>query len=127
MFATESLAQTLRQMEAHGRDGLPVLFADGQPAEGWVTGASVLRAIACQISEGEEHADEEPRRASRPPPERLPGDRADRHRPPAAGAHSPAVQDIAALARVTARASRRRITRERESVGACRDPACCQR
>jgi chloride channel protein, CIC family len=67
VFATESLAQTLRQMEVYGRDGLPVLSADGQHAEGWVTGASVLRAIARQISEGEEHADEETRRASRPP------------------------------------------------------------
>ena len=59
VFATESLAQTLRQMEVYGRDGLPVLSADGQHAEGWVTGSSVLRAIARQISEGEEHADEE--------------------------------------------------------------------
>jgi CIC family chloride channel protein len=59
VFATESLAQTLRQMEVWGRDGLPVLSADGQRAEGWVTGASVLRAIARQISEGEEHADKE--------------------------------------------------------------------
>jgi CIC family chloride channel protein len=59
VFATESLAQTLRQMEVYGRDGLPVLSADGQQAEGWVTGASVLRAIARQISEGQEHADGE--------------------------------------------------------------------
>ena len=59
VFATESLAQTLRQMEVYGRDGLPVLSADGQHAEGWVTGASVLRAIARQIREGEEHADGE--------------------------------------------------------------------
>ena len=59
LFATESLAQTLRQMEVYGRDGLPVLSADGLHAEGWVTGASVLRAIARQIRQGEEDADEE--------------------------------------------------------------------
>ena len=50
VFATESLAQTLRQLEAYGRDGLPVLSADGHEVEGWVTNTSVLRAIAQQIS-----------------------------------------------------------------------------
>lgn len=29
VFAAESLAQTLRQLEIYGRDGLPVLSADG--------------------------------------------------------------------------------------------------
>ena len=50
VFATESLAQTLRQLEIYGRDGLPVLSPDGQHVEGWVTSAGVLRAIARQIS-----------------------------------------------------------------------------
>ncbi len=50
VFATESLAQTLRQLEVYGRDGLPVLSPDGQHVEGWVTSAGVLRAIARQIS-----------------------------------------------------------------------------
>ena len=50
LFATESLAQTLRQLEVYGRDGLPVLSPDGQHVEGWVTSAGVLRAIARQIS-----------------------------------------------------------------------------
>ncbi|MGH3153105.1 MAG: hypothetical protein ACRDOB_20590 [Streptosporangiaceae bacterium] len=50
VFATESLAQTLRQLEVYGRDGLPVLSADGHQVEGWVTNTSVLRAIKEQIS-----------------------------------------------------------------------------
>jgi CIC family chloride channel protein len=56
VFVTESLAQTLRQLEAYGRDGLPVLSPDGQHAEGWVTSASVLRAIAGQISDSQHEA-----------------------------------------------------------------------
>ena len=56
LFATESLAQTLRQLEAYGRDGLPVLSPDGQQAEGWVTSASVLRAIAGEISDSQHEA-----------------------------------------------------------------------
>src|ERR1700761_642448 len=50
LFASESLSQALRQLEVYGRDGLPVLSADGQRVEGWVTGASVLRALARQIA-----------------------------------------------------------------------------
>jgi CIC family chloride channel protein len=49
VFATESLAQALRRLEIYGRDGLPVLSADGKQVEGWVTSASVLRAIARQV------------------------------------------------------------------------------
>ena len=56
LFATESLAQTLRQLEAYGRDGLPVLSPDGQQVEGWVTSASVLRAIAGEISDSQHEA-----------------------------------------------------------------------
>jgi chloride channel protein, CIC family len=48
--ATESLAQALRQLEVYGRDGLPVLSADGKKVDGWVTDTSVLRAIASQIT-----------------------------------------------------------------------------
>ena len=33
MFASESLAQALRQVEAYGRDGLPVLSGDGTRCE----------------------------------------------------------------------------------------------
>jgi CIC family chloride channel protein len=56
VFATESLAQTMRQLEVYGRDGLPVLSADGQRVDGWVTGASVLRAIGRQISDSRDEA-----------------------------------------------------------------------
>ena len=50
MFATESLAQTLRQLEVYGRDGLPVLSPDGHQVQGWITAPAVLRAIARQIA-----------------------------------------------------------------------------
>lgn len=50
LFASESLGQALRQLEVYGRDGLPVLSADGQQIQGWATSASVLRALARQIS-----------------------------------------------------------------------------
>jgi chloride channel protein, CIC family len=46
VFASESLAQTLRQLQAYGRDGLPVLSADGREVEGWITSASVLKSVA---------------------------------------------------------------------------------
>jgi len=49
VFAGESLGQALRQLEVYGRDGLPVLSADGQRIEGWVTNASVLQALARQL------------------------------------------------------------------------------
>jgi chloride channel protein, CIC family len=49
VFAGESLAQTLRQLDAHGRDGLPVLSADGRQVQGWITNASVLQAVAREI------------------------------------------------------------------------------
>ena len=49
VFATESLAQALRQLEVYGRDGLPVISGDGQQVEGWLTNASVLRALARQL------------------------------------------------------------------------------
>ena len=50
LFADESLAQALRQLAVYGRDGLPVLSADGQHLQGWITSASVLRAVARQLS-----------------------------------------------------------------------------
>ena len=52
MFASESLAQALRQVEAYGRDGLPVLSGDGTQVRGWITSASVLRAVAREIGGG---------------------------------------------------------------------------
>ena len=83
VFATESLAQTLRQLEIYGRDGLPVLSADGRQIQGWVTAPGVLRAIARQVTAGQpgtaraqlaadwDHAD--PDSAREHPPTPLPG------------------------------------------------------
>ena len=49
VYASESLAQTLHQLDAYGRDGLPVLSGDGRQLEGWITNASVLRAVGGEI------------------------------------------------------------------------------
>ena len=59
VFAGESLAQTLRQLDAYGRDGLPVLSGDGRQVRGWITNASVLQAVAREIGSS-------PPQASRP-------------------------------------------------------------
>ena len=93
LFASESLSQALRQLEVYGRDGLPVLSPDGQRVEGWVTGASVLRALARQITgsqadtmQAQAAADGEHRRrgghapAPAGPAARLPGHRDHRIR-----------------------------------------------
>ncbi len=50
IFASESLAQALRQVTAYGRDGLPVLSSNGQQVQGWITSDSVLHAVAREIS-----------------------------------------------------------------------------
>jgi hypothetical protein len=49
VHASESLTQTLGQLAAYGRDGLPVLTGDGGQPAGWITNDSVLRAIAREI------------------------------------------------------------------------------
>lgn len=49
VYAGESLTQTLRQLDAYGRDGLPVLSADRTQVLGWITNASVLHAVAAEI------------------------------------------------------------------------------
>jgi CIC family chloride channel protein len=46
LYASESLSQALRQLMLYGRDGLPVLSADGNRVEGWITNASAIHAIA---------------------------------------------------------------------------------
>jgi CIC family chloride channel protein len=46
LFATESLTQALRQLELYGRDGLPVISADGHHLQGWITSQNVLQAVA---------------------------------------------------------------------------------
>jgi CIC family chloride channel protein len=50
LFATESLAQALRQVEVCGHEGLPVLSADGRQISGWVAAPDVLRAIGRQLT-----------------------------------------------------------------------------
>ncbi|GEM_PF-6730134 len=50
LFAGESLAAALRQLLVYGRDGLPVLSADGRQVQGWVTNNRVLQAVARQVS-----------------------------------------------------------------------------
>jgi CIC family chloride channel protein len=83
LFAGESLAQALRQLEVYGSDGLPVLSPDGQQVQGWVTNASVLRTIAAQLRAAEEEAPQaqleagwalpDPGSALPEPPTPLPG------------------------------------------------------
>jgi CIC family chloride channel protein len=83
VFATESLAQALRQLEVYGRDGLPVLSADGQQVAGWVTSTSVLRAVAREIRNSQEETAEaqaaadwdhdSPASTAEAPPNPLPG------------------------------------------------------
>ena len=49
LFAGESLAQALRQLEPCGRDGLPVLSADGHYLQGWITSQCALQAVTRHI------------------------------------------------------------------------------
>jgi CIC family chloride channel protein len=58
VFATESLAQALRQLEVGGRDGLPVLSADGRQVAGWLTSTGMLSAMAREISSAQEETAE---------------------------------------------------------------------
>ena len=53
VFANESLAQGLRELVHHGRDGLPVLSTDNQSIAGWVTNQSVLEGLSHQIDVAE--------------------------------------------------------------------------
>ncbi|HEY3871995.1 MAG TPA: chloride channel protein [Actinocrinis sp.] len=46
LYASESLSQALRQLVLYGRDGLPVLSADGRAVQGWLTNTSAIHAIA---------------------------------------------------------------------------------
>jgi CIC family chloride channel protein len=50
LVASASLSQALCQLEVYGRDGLPVLSADEHQILGWIIGASVMRALAREIS-----------------------------------------------------------------------------
>ena len=56
VFSGESLAQALRQLVIYGRDGLPVLSADGHKVAGWVTDNRVLQAVARQLHAAQSEA-----------------------------------------------------------------------
>jgi chloride channel protein, CIC family len=78
VYASESLTQTLRQLAAYGRDGLPVLASQGGQAAGWITNDSVLHAIARQIGTAPPQAGAPPAQAAdtgpvSQPPTPLPG------------------------------------------------------
>jgi CIC family chloride channel protein len=90
VYVGESLTQTLRQLGSYGRDGLPVLAADGRQVHGWITTASVLHAVAARI--GARPPAAAPARGparEEPPPVPLPGlqvvELTVGHRWPAAG------------------------------------------
>ncbi len=57
VFATEPLPDVLRQIEEHGRDGLPVLSEDGRQVRGWITTHSILRSVAKELAArpGDDH------------------------------------------------------------------------
>ncbi len=75
LFASESLTQALRQLELYGRDGLPVISADGQQLQGWLTSQNVLQAIARQMHAAPAAAPGRPRPAGRPWPAAGPATR----------------------------------------------------
>ena len=56
LFGSESLAQALRQLVVYGRDGLPVLAADGQHVQGWITNNRVLQTVARKIQASQAQA-----------------------------------------------------------------------
>ncbi|HEX3679051.1 MAG TPA: chloride channel protein, partial [Galbitalea sp.] len=60
VFATESLADVLRQLQVYGRDGLPVLSEDGRHVDGWVTNQSILDTVTQELGR------RPPRRADTP-------------------------------------------------------------
>ena len=82
LFASESLTQALRQLELYGRDGLPVISADGQHLQGWITSQNVLQAVARHMhaapaappaSHAAAPSVPGPQAAPGPPPAPLPG------------------------------------------------------
>ncbi len=76
LYDSESLPQVLGQLERYGRDGLPVLSADGRRVEGWVTGADVLSAMAGKIGTAQPRAGVRASPPSAGAPAPLPGYRA---------------------------------------------------
>jgi CIC family chloride channel protein len=78
LFATESLTQALRQLELYGRDGLPVISADGQHLQGWITSQNVLQAVARHL-----HAAPAATQAQHPATPAAPGPQTAPGQPPA--------------------------------------------
>jgi CIC family chloride channel protein len=58
LFADEVLAQTLRQLELYGRNGLPVLTPEGDRLEGWVSRRDVLVGLAERVTAADREAQE---------------------------------------------------------------------
>ena len=50
VFESESLAEVLRHLERHHRDGIAVLSEDGRRIVGWVTDASILQTVRRQLA-----------------------------------------------------------------------------
>lgn len=50
VFASEPVPDVMRQLEAYGRDGLPVLSEDAGTIIGWITPQSVLRTVVREIT-----------------------------------------------------------------------------
>ncbi len=79
VYESESITETLRQLDAYGRDGLPVLSGDGSKVLGWITNASLLQAVAAKVGTSRQAsavaADGEPQRldGSNYPPNPLLG------------------------------------------------------
>lgn len=56
IYANETLDQAVRQLVLYGRAGLPVLSADGQRLQGWITRQNVLRVLAERVDASEREA-----------------------------------------------------------------------
>ncbi|MFD1720570.1 chloride channel protein [Amnibacterium endophyticum] len=45
VFEDEPVAEVVRQLDAYGREGMPVVSGDGSRILGWITASSVVRAV----------------------------------------------------------------------------------
>lgn len=62
VFASEPVPDVMRQLEAYGRDGLPVLSEDARNVLGWITPQSVLRTVAKELTTAQrEETESQPR------------------------------------------------------------------
>ena len=58
LFGEESLEQALRQLAVYGRAGLPVLSADRDHLQGWLTRQNVLEALSQTVRSSEDAIEE---------------------------------------------------------------------